>query len=690
MASTYSGGVSIELIGAGDQAGTWGTTTNENWKRIEQSVSTYSTVSLSGQSSPYDWTLSNTASAGAANTEGRSAFVEFTNAASALTINIRGASASDYPNRVFFVLNSSGYDLTFDCNSSTDFVLKNGYGAAVYTNPGTAVGNVFNTLQVGSGASGILIKDGYVEASGGTLNLGSSAVTTSGNITTTGSGALNATTVDATNVKVTNIKAKDNSSSATIADSTGVMTIASSVLTTTDINGGTIDGTNITVGSGKTLDVQSGTLTLANDQISGDKINGGTIGSTTITDLASTTVESTNVRVTNIKAKDNTNSATIADSTGVMTILSSVLTTTNIDGGTIDGTTIAGSPISGSTGSFTTLEATSTINLNGASTCSASSSATTLGCPILIGPDAGDSLTSASAGGTIAIGDNAGTALTQGHSTIAIGTKAVKSSTTQSGNIGIGYESVGGGQETATGQTNVGIGYHALRLTTNTNNVALGAYAGQYNSTGENNTFLGYANGYVNGGTTALTGDYNVAIGALCGFEDATTTRSIAIGKDVDSATDKVRIGSAASTYIEASYTSGTWTDASDRRVKKDIENSDIGLDFINALRPVSFKFKQPEDIVGNEDLAVRDFISKVDEDGNETVTKTAEIQRGFIAQEVKEAIDSLGLDGEGLGWSESSSGFQRVGNGDFVPALVAAVQELSQKVKDLEDRLSD
>ena len=50
-----------------------------------------------------------------------------------------------------------------------------------------------------------------------------------------------------------------------------------------DIDGGTID---ITVGSGKTLDISAGMLTLANDQISGDKVSGGTIGTTTITALA--------------------------------------------------------------------------------------------------------------------------------------------------------------------------------------------------------------------------------------------------------------------------------------------------------------------------------------------------------------------------------------------------------------------
>jgi hypothetical protein len=58
-------------------------------------------------------------------------------------------------------------------------------------------------------------------------------------------GDVNATTVDTTNLEVTNLKAKDGTAAGSIANSTGVVTLASSVLTTTDINGGTIDGTVI-------------------------------------------------------------------------------------------------------------------------------------------------------------------------------------------------------------------------------------------------------------------------------------------------------------------------------------------------------------------------------------------------------------------------------------------------------------
>ena len=107
----------------------------------------------------------------------------------------------------------------------------------------------------------------------------------------------------------------------------GTANIDSLVADTADINGGTIDRANIatsdiTVGSGKTLDVSSGTLTLANDQISGDKVEGGTIAATTITTLTSTTgnitgvnattVDTTNIELTNLKAKDGTSAGSIA------------------------------------------------------------------------------------------------------------------------------------------------------------------------------------------------------------------------------------------------------------------------------------------------------------------------------------------------------------------------------------------
>lgn len=81
---------------------------------------------------------------------------------------------------------------------------------------------------------------------------------------------------------------------------------------------------------------------------------GGVTGVTTLTGV--TTVDTTSIEVTNVKAKNGTASATIADATGVMTIASSVLTTTDINGGTIDATVIGGG--TAAAGTFTALTAT--------------------------------------------------------------------------------------------------------------------------------------------------------------------------------------------------------------------------------------------------------------------------------------------------------------------------------------------
>jgi hypothetical protein len=97
--------------------------------------------------------------------------------------------------------------------------------------------------------------------------------------------------------------------------------------------------------------------TLAN-AVNGISDGSETLANVTATVVNATTVDTTNIEVTNIKAKDGTAAGSIADSTGVVTLASSVLTTTDINGGTIDGAVIGGA--SAAAGSFTTLGASST------------------------------------------------------------------------------------------------------------------------------------------------------------------------------------------------------------------------------------------------------------------------------------------------------------------------------------------
>ena len=88
------------------------------------------------------------------------------------------------------------------------------------------------------------------------------------------------------------------------------ITITNLTATSADINGGTIDGStiatsDITVGAGKTLDVSAGTLTLADNQISGDKVEGGTIAATTITALTFGSLNDGTINITGWVDEDN-------------------------------------------------------------------------------------------------------------------------------------------------------------------------------------------------------------------------------------------------------------------------------------------------------------------------------------------------------------------------------------------------
>ena len=115
---------------------------------------------------------------------------------------------------------------------------------------------------------------------------------------------------------------------------------------------------NVTAASGNTT--IAGTLgvtgvTTATGGLNVDTINeitaagGVTIDSVLLKDDG---INATNLEITNIKANDGTAAGSIADSTGVVTLTSSVLTTTDINGGTIDGVTIGGT--TAGAGTFTT------------------------------------------------------------------------------------------------------------------------------------------------------------------------------------------------------------------------------------------------------------------------------------------------------------------------------------------------
>jgi hypothetical protein len=116
-------------------------------------------------------------------------------------------------------------------------------------------------------------------------------------------------------------------------------------------NGNTSGATDLVIDSGQVLTTNTINETTA--------ASGVTIDSVLLKDDG---VNATNLEITNLKANDGTSAGSIANSTGVVTLASSVLTTTDINGGTIDGTVIGGS--TAAAGSFTTIVGTGNVNID--------------------------------------------------------------------------------------------------------------------------------------------------------------------------------------------------------------------------------------------------------------------------------------------------------------------------------------
>ena len=308
-----------------------------------------------------------------------------------------------------------------------------------------------------------------------------------------------------------------------------------------------------------------------------------------------------------------------------------------------------------------------------------------------------------------------GGALT-GNYNVAIGRNSLLSATSGNNNVIIGYNA--GSTLTDTSEL-VCIGYESGKAIDHANAAGctfLGYQSGKTITSAGHNTFLGYK-----AGLDADTGAYNTAVGSSClenitgssakfntavGFragQDLTSgssnilighqaqpsandvTFEIVIGttdafgdKFVGGGTNTVRIGSDAE-YMEGDLTSNSWSHGSDKRIKKDIKDSDLGLDFINDLRTVTFKKKAQSEYPQEFDQYNADKTERINPDKK---------HYGFIAQEVKEAMDKAGHS-EFPVWKENRDGMQMLGEAELITPLIKAVQELSAKVKELEAKLS-
>lgn len=280
-----------------------------------------------------------------------------------------------------------------------------------------------------------------------------------------------------------------------------------------------------------------------------------------------------------------------------------------------------------------------------------------------------------------------------GANNTAFGVNALRLNTDKGDNTAIGYNALtanvgstgDGTRNTAVGSgalatlnggtLNTAVGFNALNSTGTLSqfNTAVGAFAlrNSSNSATQDNVAVGY-NALGNAGAI-ITGSVAIGANALISA-NSNTTRNIAIGyqagSGITSGSDNIVIGANAQvsspagsgqiviggTLSTAFVNAASWAYSSDRRLKADIIDSPLGLDFIKTIRPVSY-YRLADD--------------------------NKKIEFGLIAQEIESSLNNVGITNSGILMKTADDMFA-VRYNDFLPISIKAIQEQQEQIEEL------
>ena len=140
----------------------------------------------------------------------------------------------------------------------------------------------------------------------------------------------------------------------------------------------------------------------------------------------------------------------------------------------------------------------------------------------------------------------------------------------------------------------------------------------------------------------------------------------MAIGYNATSKGDRTGFIQVQGGGVYQSNNSSSWSTTSDRRLKKDIIDNNVGLEAINKVRVRNFKYRNPEEM---------DEVSS-----DQAITNKPGNQLGVIAQEIQEVLPDM--------VKTESTGVMTVDPDNMTWYLVNAVKELSTQVKDLKEEI--
>ena len=651
MASVYTNDLRLEEIGSGEQSGTWGDTTNTNLELIAEAFG-YGTEAITTNQDTHTTTIAD----GAAS-QGRHMYLKYTGTLdSACTITLTNTDGTFTVSKLWFIENAT--------SGSQNIIITSGSGADVTIAPGTT--KVVYTDGAGSGGAVIdafaslsvvdLIVDDDLTITDD-LNVGDDILLTSDSSAIKFGAGADATLTHTNDVGLTlngtnKLMFNDASqfiqgASATVLDIAATDTIELTATTTAIVGNQTVSGTLISTGK-ITAD--------AGIDIDNFNIDGTTIA------LSSGDMILDAVGRIDLSADDNgevklldgsSNYGRFKDDDDRFRIESMIQDKAMMFVGNDGGSEVTALSLNMSAAGAATFNAGVTLNGNFITTTAGSNN-------FRAGSTALDSVQS---GGNenIAIGDNALTACTTGDSNIAIGYNTLKTNETNINNIGIGNGSL----EDNTGGSNIGIGVYAAHSNTSgVGAICIGHYAGIY-ATGAGNIAIGYLAGYSQNSSNKLqTGYGNVMIGNQVSVAASDDYSCIVIGGGTGKGDTTGFL--AATGGIYQGNNNASWSTTSDKRLKKNIVDCNIGLEEINKIKVREFEYRTEEEITELDGK-----VDKIDKQG---------VQVGVIAQEIQEILPKC--------VKETSQGVLSVEPDNITWHLVKALQELSAKNDALEARL--
>lgn len=147
MPSTYSTNLKIELIGTGEQSGTWGTTTNDNFSNVFEQA-------ITGRGNPNfatDANLTLTLTNSVASQTARNLYLNVT---SSVSLSTTRELIVPTINKTYVVENntSGGQSITVKTSAGTGITIQNGQKVPLYVN-GTDVVYAYNPMWDPAGSA---------------------------------------------------------------------------------------------------------------------------------------------------------------------------------------------------------------------------------------------------------------------------------------------------------------------------------------------------------------------------------------------------------------------------------------------------------------------------------------------------------------------------------------------------------